>query len=131
MMRYPSNTTQQNPSFTGYDADPVLVHAQPVRDIEHGRAAPSVVNLVGPNQSALIYISDRPMNSSIMNMLGARPAPSAPRADSPRPRVQSQSPQTQSAEGANSALQLKILAGFLGGFAVIGAGAAAYKKMYP
>jgi hypothetical protein len=128
MMRYPSNTVQQTPLSSSYNADPVLVNAQPVRDIENARAAPPVVNLVGPHQTALIYISDRPLNSSIMEMQGMRPAPTAPRAESPSPQAQFHAPQAEPAEGGISAREFKLFAGFLGGCAVIGAGAAAYKK---
>lgn len=122
MIRYPASAPQQTPYYDGYDANSIMVHAQPMRDIENGRFAPPQFNLVGPNQCALIYVSDRPMNSAISDVLAARPAPTAPRFASPAP--------AQSAAVGTSALQKKIIGGFLGGCVLVGAGAAAYREMH-
>lgn len=126
MMRYSGSTIQRPPptapSATVYDADSAVIYAQPVRDVENSRPAPPTVNLVGPNQSALIYISDNPVNSSILEMQQARRALPVPAAElSPRA--------DESTAGRISARQLKLISGFLGGCFIIGAGAAAYKKM--
>ena len=109
-----------------------MVYAQPVGDIENARAAPPPpqFNLVGPNQSALIFISDQPMHQSMREMLAARPAPTAPTArPAPTARRVASPQQDHVSAGGLSALQVKLITGILGAGAALGAGAVAYKKL--